>query len=164
MSGQTKKFICAYLLFVGLPLAGLTAILRAGRNLVAPLSVDGTWTVETEPGQAALSLCLKSAANVPVTISQSGRNLAFHMAGDPRVISSGRIDGDLLRASLLPEPEWLMKSDICPNISGLSLTARINRMSRPRTLEGMLSVTGCASCRPVRFKAIRQTAMTKGSE
>ena len=48
MQNTSRNFVVAYIVLVGLPLAGLAGVLRSGRNLAAPMSVDGSWKVEAD--------------------------------------------------------------------------------------------------------------------
>src|SRR5208283_757233 len=46
MSRTNRNFVFAYTFLVILPLAGLAGILKTGRNLTAPVSIDGVWILQ----------------------------------------------------------------------------------------------------------------------
>ena len=49
MSPTNRNFVMAYIVLVGLPLLGLVGVLRNGRALSAPVSVEGRWTFQADP-------------------------------------------------------------------------------------------------------------------
>jgi hypothetical protein len=61
MSHTNRNFVVAYTLLVGLPLLGLAGVLRSGRNITAPISIDGTWKIETQ--SSSTQACAKSIAS-----------------------------------------------------------------------------------------------------
>ena len=48
MPHTNRNFVVAYILLVGLAVARLRGVLKSGRSLTAPISVDGTWKVEAD--------------------------------------------------------------------------------------------------------------------
>ncbi len=158
MSRTSRNFVVAYILLVGLPLLGLAGVLRSGRNLAAPISVDGTWTVQgvtkTLGGHACAALLSSSA----LSISQSGKILTFSL-GTARPAFSGTIEGRDLKASL---PMGDSAHAGCAGNQVLVLTAVVDPKSDPRSLTGTLSIDGCPSCLPVEFRALRQPRKQEG--
>jgi hypothetical protein len=156
MSHSNRSLVVAYILFVGLPLLALVEVLKMGRTLAAPISVDGVWRMEAETGHFSALRCsnlLSSVTNAPVLISQSGKSLVLTLNGGSKATAS-MLEGRIIKASFVP-------TDSSPEAGcGINriftLTATFDPKSDPRTLNGTLSVDGCASCEPVEFRAVRQ--------
>src|SRR5882757_4087274 len=76
---HSRQFLIAYVVLVLLPLFGLGVVLKRGRALTAPPSLNGDWNLEfnatpliAEPCSATLSQMQKSLT----IFSQSGRSFA----------------------------------------------------------------------------------------
>ena len=166
MSRTNTNFIIAYALLVGLPILGLVGILKSGRVLAAPISVDGVWKLQTDPVHLAALPCGKTLASSPdaaLTISQSGRNFTLSLKDEPKSAASGVLDGTSLKASLVPSAPWSEEAG-CGSDREISLVATVDPKANPRSLEGTLSVKQCLSCAPVDFRAVRvATPAKKGS-
>lgn len=148
MSRTGRNFVVAYIILVGLPLLALAAVLRSGRNLSAPISVDGTWKIE-DSGLAASQPCvLSTGPNVALQISQSGKSLIVSY-GNAKTADPGRIDGTGVKAVLISDAK-----DCGPDHS-LTLTATVNPQSDPRSLTGTIVASGCSACAPAEFRAVR---------
>ena len=153
MSSTNRNFIIAYILLVGLPLAGLAGVLRTGRNLTAPISIDGAWKVEvngksspaTQPCEKAISSLLTSS----FVVSQSGKSLQLTLHGASKTAVPGELEGTNIKASLGPVSG-------CPKDQPVTVTASVDLKTEPKTLTGSLSVANCASCTPLEFRAVRQ--------
>ena len=159
MSRTTKRFLLAYFFLVVLPLIGLIGVLKSGRDLTAPVSVDGVWNLKVDTNRLASLPCarfLATAENPVITISQSGEK--FTLSG-PRASGPGVIDGIKLRAAL---PGQAGESG-CGSDQQLTLLATVDPKANPRSLAGTLSVDGCSSCSPVEFHAARQTPVKRGA-
>jgi hypothetical protein len=148
-----RNFVIAYILLVGLPLLGLAGVLRSGRSLKAPFSVDGAWNVDAGAGHATAAPCeafLSSVFNSQVSISQSGTSLVIGLAGKT---TTGTLSWRTIQAQFsgADNPTATDCSD-----RGLVLSAALDPLAEPRTLSGRLSFEGCASCAPVEFHAVRQ--------
>jgi hypothetical protein len=161
MSHTNRNFVVAYVLLVGLPLLGLVGILRKGRALSAPFSVNGTWKIEAEADSTQLAglPCAKSVSHLSnslLLISQSGKSLSLTL--NPESTATGVIEGTTITASLTPRDNASARSSNadCGNDDTLTLTATLDPKSNPRSLRGTLSVDACASCAPVEFRALRQ--------
>ncbi len=162
MSHTSRNFVVAYVLLVGLPLLGLAGVLRSGRRLVAPISVDGIWKIEGDTTRLTGRSCAKflsSLSNTSVVISQSGKGLVLTFYNASKTVASGMIDGKGIEASVALRDS---SSDIACSDQALLLKATVDPKSEPRGLSGVLSVSGCASCAPVEFKAVRQPRVVGG--
>jgi hypothetical protein len=153
MSHSNRNFVIAYILLVGLPLLGLVGVLRSGRSLSAPFSVDGAWRIQAGAAHTAAAPCgdfLSSVSNSPVSISQSGTSLVIGLGGKT---TTGTLQGKTIKAQFA--------GAVTPNAAdcsdhSLTLTGTLDPLTEPRTLSGRLSVEGCVSCAPVEFHAVRQ--------
>ncbi len=161
MSHTSRNFVVAYVLLVGLPLLGLAGVLRTGRTLTAPISVDGVWKIEADASRLSGGSCAKTLAslsNSSVGISQSGKNLVLAFNNPSKTVASGALDGKTLKASIVPVRD---SSSDCADRS-LALTATVDPKSDPRSLTGVLIVSACSSCTPVEFHATRQPKSSAG--
>jgi len=151
MSSTNRRFVVAYILLVGLPLAGLAGVLKTGRHLTAPISIDGKWKVEaaashpTNPCDQAIA----SLLSYNLIVSQSGRSLELTLGAGSK--SSGQLDGTKLSASFA--------TAACPDDQPVTLMASIDGKSDPKTLTATLT---CASCSPLEFHAVRQPKAQSG--
>lgn len=149
MSRTSRNFVVAYILLVGLPLLALAGVLRSGRHLSAPLSVDGTWKIETEPSLETHACgAVSSLVNSALLISQSGRSLEVSFKGKPA--GSGILVNRNLSSSIS------VGSDSACGDGQVVLAAVVDPKSEPRSLNGQFSFPGCQSCSPVAFHAVRQ--------
>jgi|SRR5579872_1679591 len=157
-SHPNRNFILAYILLVALPIVGLLAILKSGRKLSAPVSVDGLWHLQVDPASLASLPCGKTLAENPeaaLAISQSGKNFTLTLANGPKSISSGIVEGTTVSASIAPSPEWSAQAG-CGTDQGLTLVATVDAKVYPRTLAGQISANHCTSCSVIEFHAVRQ--------
>jgi hypothetical protein len=162
MSHTNRNFVFAYILLVGLPLLGLAGVLRTGRSLTAPISVDGTWKIEADAGRIATQPCAQYASVFSsFMISQSGKSFVLTLNDAAKTVASGALDGKSLKASVVPAQESAGKSG-CSGDQSLTLTAAVDPATEPRSMNGTVSVTGCASCAPVGFHAVRQPRAAAG--
>jgi hypothetical protein len=164
MSHSSRNFVIAYALLVALPLVGLIGILKSGRKLTAPISVDGLWQLQADRVRLAALPCGKTLAENPDTalaISQSGKNFTLNLSNGPKSIASGVLEGTTLKASIVPSPAWSAEAG-CGDGRALSLVATVDPKADPRALVGRLSVDNCSSCAAVEFHAVRQSPPVKG--
>jgi hypothetical protein len=162
MSHTNRNFVMAYILLVGLPLLGLAGVLRSGRSLVAPISVDGVWRIEPDTSHLIVQACAKSAAALSassVVISQSGKSLVLAFNNAAKTVASGTLDGANLKVSLAPSRDSSSEAG-CDQ--GVVLAATVDPKTEPRALTGVLSVAGCPSCAPIEFHALRQPRGANG--
>jgi len=152
---------------VGLPLLGLVGILRSGRSLTAPFSVDGAWKIESGSGRLPASPCsnlLSSVSNTPLSISQSGRILVVTLGGGMKT-TTGTLDGKTLKAQFAGADRSGADQSgaaVCGDGS-LTLTATLDPLAQPRTLSGTVAVNGCGSCAPLEFHAVKQPRSAGGT-
>jgi len=152
ISPTNRKFLIAYVLLVGLPLLGLVGVLKAGRGLAAPVSVDGNWKVVAE---GAAGPCVKSLSAMQdslLNISQSGKGLVLSLDSATKGSSAGVIEGTTINAVL---PQADSASDC-----SLTLLATVDPKTIPRSIEGTASVGDCPACAPVKWRAVRQARPT----
>lgn len=160
MSHANRNFVVVYVCLVLLPLAALAGILRAGRGVKAPISVDGAWNLQIDSAQLNSLPCgktLAASSENAIVLSQSGKSFLLTFGSGPRVSANGMLDGTALRASLTPSKEWSMEAG-CGAGRHLSLIATIDPSARPKAMRGTLSVDNCSSCALVEFHAVQQTA------
>jgi hypothetical protein len=163
MSNANRNFIIAYILLVALPIVGLVGVLKRGRSLTAPISVDGMWRLQADPVLLAALPCGKTLGENPETalaISQSGRNFTLSFANGPKSTASGVLDGTAIKASFAPATEWSATTG-CGAGRELSLVATVDTKADPRSLSGVLSVSDCPSCGSVAFRAVRLAPAAK---
>lgn len=157
-----KNFVFAYVFMVVLPLAGLPGILKSGRTLTAPVSIDGAWTLQVDPTQLDSLPCGKILAAIPdkaMVISQSGRTFVLNFPSAPKIAASGTLEGTTLRASLtLPESS---SEKNCSGVHRFSLVATVDRRADASSIVGGLSAPGCATCTRVMFHAVAQAVAPK---
>ena len=161
MSGSSRNFVLAYVFLVILPLVGLAGILRAGRSVTAPVSIDGLWTMRVDSAQLDSLPCGKMLAAAPektIAIAQSGRSFVLIFPSGPKVTASGTLDGTSLSAWL----KWPAESadNSCVAGSQLAVLAQLDRKTGGTLLNGTLTSADCPSCAPVEFRAERQTPAT----
>lgn len=159
MSHTNRNFILAYTFLVALPVLGLVGILKSGRRLTAPISVDGQWQLQADPVRLAALPCAKTLAEGPDTalvISQSGKNFTVSLSNNPKSTGSGELDGTTLRAALAPSAAW-SDDATCGTDRELSLVAKVDAKADPRSLVGTLSVSHCPECTAVEFHAVHQS-------
>jgi len=142
------KSLLIYLALVGLPLAGLAGILRAGSRLHAPPAVGGAWRVEA-PASPADSL---------LEVSQSGEHAVVRFGG-ARMLGEVRGDSLIARA----EPAWHTPPPVfCGPAFGRELRARIDRAAEPDRIEGTLAVPNHPNCPPAPISAVRLPKPARG--
>jgi hypothetical protein len=160
MSHENRNFILAYIFLVGLPVLILVGVLKSGRTLSAPFSVDGTWKFQTQASQASVSPCsnfFAQVSNQPLTISQSGNVLVITLNNGAKT-TTGALDGKSLKAQFTGAPD--SNSANCSD-RALTLTATLDPQTDPRTLRGTLSAENCSSC-SLEFNAARQPRAAAG--
>ena len=161
MSQTNRNFVFAYAFLVILPLVGVAGILKSGRKLVAPVSIDGLWNLQVDSAQLDSLPCGKIlASDKTIAISQSGGSLVLSFPSDTKGTASGTLDGTTLRASLMQSGS---PSDASCGGRQLSILASVNGTPESRSLMGTLSVANCPACASVAFRADRQApAPSKG--
>ena len=128
------KTTLLYVLLVGLPVAGLLAVLQIGGLAEAPPAVGGSWRVTR--GAA----CDRSAERLEIV--QSGQFVSVSALGDADV--SARLSGDMLQTDLGPTG--------CDG--SVRLEARVGQEVAEQ-MSGSLGVPGCTACPVAAFTAVR---------
>ena len=156
MSHTNRNFVIAYILLVGLPLLGLVGILRSGRALKAPVSIDGSWKVESVsargPGQAC-EKAISGLSSPSFRIEQSGKNLTIALHNPAKTSAQGSLDGTNLGVPLVTTDD---SASGCVAGQTLILTAMIVPGTEPRSMTGSFSVKDCPSCAAIEFRAVKQ--------
>jgi hypothetical protein len=164
ISPTNKGFVIAYVILVALPLLGLVGVLRSGRGLVAPISVDGVWKFSADGADPSAGRCGKSLASLQdslVTISQSGKRLSLSLNDlslneGPAAAGSGVIEGTTLNGTI-PLPETSTNQPGCGNNIVLALAATVVRKSESHSMQGTVSISECPSCASLKFQAAWQS-------
>jgi len=157
-SSANKNFVIAYVVLVALPLLGLAGVLRSGRGLVAPISVDGVWKFGVNSENLSDGRCGKSLASLQdslVSISQSGKYLVLSLKNGPPAAGSGVIEGTTLNATI-PLPDTSTSEPGCGGDAMLALSATVASKAESRSMQGTISVNQCPSCSTVSYQAVRQ--------
>jgi len=155
---KSTRFIAGYLLFVGMPVAGLVACIKYGNALKAPVSMDGLWHVRSGSMRLADLPCMAEAvaAREPaVSVSQSGKFLSLSATSGPKIALTGTIEERTITLSAA-SPAIGFQGTGCEPYRHFNITATLGPGSQPKSLAGILSADGCASCAPVPFEAVRQ--------
>jgi len=158
LATTTRKFAVAYVMLVGLPILGLLGVLRHGRNLSAPVGMDGNWVMQGNLSSLPCGLPDVAPEDAVLKISQSGQKFELTLPNGLKTQESGTLDGTSLNARLVPPLQSKLN---CRQNQTVTLVANLNKDERPRTLEGSLVVDGCTSCSPVLFTAVRQKPVAK---
>jgi len=156
MSSARRRFIIAYIFLVGVPLLGIVGVLKAGRHIPAPISVNGTWSVSTDSTRLSPGPCgeANSLSNLSLVILQSGKTLSLAMEGTTKATGFGVLEGTNLKVPLILTRDASQAG--CASAQPLTLIASVDPNSTPRSLSGSVSVDGCALCTPVAFHAVLQ--------
>ena len=89
------KSVLLYLILVGLPVLGVSAVHQAGRDLQPPVSFGGSWKIEAWPD----SVCQVGSGpdTLTFTVEQSGPDIQIRFRRGTRLV--GRVEGDSFSAS-----------------------------------------------------------------
>jgi hypothetical protein len=129
------RSVLLYLLLVGFPVAGMSAVLRAGRDLKPPASFGGSWRVEAWPD----SVCpLSQPDTLQLVIEQSGPGLSIKTRRGPRF--TGQVSGASFAAQ-------------GPN--GRRMTGHRIASSGPTQFEGIVTGAPCDRAVATRIRATR---------
>jgi len=164
MSRARRRFLVAYLFLVAVPVLCLIGVLKFGRGLSAPVSVNGTWAVTTAATRLSSGPCgeANSLTNLSLVISQSGKNFSVALDGPTKAHGEGSIDGTSVKAPLVLTRDAIREAG-CATSQPLTLIATVDPKSTPRSLAGSLSVDGCSACAPVQFHAVLQPKPKAGA-
>ena len=153
MTNSNKRFALAYVLLVALPVVGLAGVLRSGRKLSAPVSVNGVWRLSFSGDQLAGLSCgkLLPAQNAALAISQSGTQFTLNVPNSGLSAASGTVEENRIDATLIST----VKDAGCAGLS-LALTATVDTKASPRSMQGALRAQDCPACASVEFHGIRE--------
>jgi len=129
------RSVLLYLVLVGLPVAGVSAVLRAGRELTPPTSFGGSWVVEAWPD----SVCQEHQPDtLELMVDQSGPSLSIKTRRGPRFIA--RVEGD---------------SFVAHGPNKRVLRARRLNTTEPAIFEGLLTAAPCDAATQTRLRGTR---------
>ena len=160
-----KKLIVAYVLLVGAPLLGLLGILRSGQHLAAPVSVGGSWNLESDLAPLAGTECKQAFANINqpfFAISQSGSLLTFTLNNPEQTT----VPGAVRQHTITMGREYVAgdASTDCTHPQAIRLQAALSQQGPQHELTGTLSLAGCPNCPTLPFRAVRQQMPVKGGQ
>ena len=156
------RSLFSYVLFVGLPLAGLLGVLRIGQGIEAPLAVHGAWAVQpmAAPGRVCTRYLL-FGADSSLTIAQSGRELTATLGPSGEVALRGALDGDELALEGVIQPGAIPRYVACTVGDTVRLEAQVSSAAPLRELEADLWFSACADCGPTAFTVARPNSYHK---
>jgi hypothetical protein len=135
--------IIIYLFLVGLPLASLPFILKAGNSrLIAPLAVSGDWSFEFGGNAASIHCPWPGFKFESANIVQSGSGLTIFFSGPSRLTLLGTLHGSDVQGHERVSQREVFRRD-GPE---LGFTATVRGQGKDRSMEGNLffdSATGC---------------------
>jgi hypothetical protein len=137
MSVARLRAPLVYLALVGLPVAGLIGVLRAGTGLEAPPAIAGEWVLEA----GAASTC---AGTERIAIEQSGRFLQVRSATEGSEATEAHLDGARLAATLRPAEGPCAGAAVA-----------LEGSFADGVLEGQLSTDACPPCASTPLRARR---------
>lgn len=129
--------------------------LRLGKNLKAPVAIEGVWDINTA-GSFVGGDCYGQLPlhNLALNIVQSGKHLVISRAADPAESVDGIIEGEKLTVVSLPITSASRHKKRCIDPK-VSMFARIDS-SRPTEMVGELLLDNCFGCAPLKFRAARR--------
>jgi hypothetical protein len=150
------KHVLAYLVFVGIPLAGLFGILRVGQGIEAPMAIHGSYAVlPMAPSGFACYAYLLGGDDSTVTVTQSGRQVTVTLGPQGEVTLSGKLFGADLTAEGVIAAGTTPRYVACPVGDTLRMTVQAYREARVKRLDAKLFAAGCPECEPFGFQAVR---------
>jgi hypothetical protein len=150
------RHLLAYLVFVGLPLGGLYAVLRVGQGIEAPMAIHGSYAVEPmAPSGFACYAYLLGGDDSTVTVAQSGRQVIVTLGPRGEVTLAGTLVGAHLTAEGAIPPGTTPRHVACPAGDTIRMTLEARRERRVKRLDASLLVAGCPECQPIGFVAVR---------
>ena len=155
------RSILLYLLLVGLPGLGLFALMRLGRRLTPPISVAGTWSVETNSQAVDVSRCVNPfgrSDHPSLTITQSGTHLLVKFNDEEDNVLTGQIYGRHISAEVLSPSATTVVTASSRDTSKILFRAAVDRRTQPDRLSGTLNFVNHPLCADVAFTATRAKA------
>lgn len=153
---RAVRHLLAYLVFVGIPLAGLLGVLRVGQGLEAPMAIHGSYAVvPMAPSGFACYAYLLGGPGPNLRVSQSGRQVTVTLGPTGNITLSGNLIGSNLTAEGVVPPRTTPRHVACPVGDTIRMTVRARREVDLKRLEATLLVAGCPDCAPIGFVAVR---------
>lgn len=150
------RHLLAYLVFVGIPVAGLFGVLRVGQRIEAPMAIHGAYAVlPMAPSGFACYAYLLGGDDSTVTVTQSGRQVTVTLGPKGEVTLSGKLYGSDLAAEGVIAAGTTPRYVACPVGDTIRMTVQARREKRVKRLDASLLVAGCPECAPIGFVAVR---------
>jgi hypothetical protein len=148
--------LLSYLVFVGVPFAGLLGVLRLGQKLDAPTAVHGAYAVQ--PMAASGLVCyryLLTGGDSTIHLTQSGEQLAGTLGPNGDVNLLGTLSGADLSLKGVISPGGTPRHVACPVGDSVRVTARVSRWGQLKRLDAQLWTATTAQGPAVAFMAAR---------
>jgi hypothetical protein len=146
------RHLLAYLVFVGIPFAGLMGVLRLGQGIRAPQAVHGRYAV-TNLASAGTCQAYLLSGDSSLTMTQSGRQVTATLGRSGAITLRGSVDGSTLTlAGVVPV---LPARAGCPAGDTVRLVGQARRAPDHGHLDGSLAFLRCADCSTTEFHAVR---------
>ncbi|MEZ0335397.1 MAG: hypothetical protein ACAI18_15410 [Gemmatimonadales bacterium] len=150
------QHVLAYLVFVGIPLAGLFGVLRIGQGIEAPMAIHGSYAVlPMAPSGFACYAYLLGGDDSTVTVTQSGRQVTVTLGPKAEVTLSGQLSGADLTAEGVIAAGTTPRYVACPVGDTIRMTIQAHREKQVKRLDASLFTAGCPDCAPQGFVAVR---------
>lgn len=153
MFRTSRNFVVAYVLLVGLPIFTLIGVLKFGRGISAPMSIDGTWNMQSISSNVPASCASLASPTLRLSVSQSGLRFTWNLTDHPSISGSGTIDGTRIKALGTSDPS-------CLTARNLQILADAEPASVPQALNGTISFSDCHNCGSITFRSAKQPALT----
>ncbi|HET7425365.1 MAG TPA: hypothetical protein VFJ92_17505 [Gemmatimonadales bacterium] len=146
------RHLLAYLVFVGIPFAGLMGVLRLGQGIRAPQAVHGRYAV-THLESAGTCQAYLLSGDSSLTMTQSGTQVTASLGRAGAVTLRGHVEGSTLTlAGVVPV---LPPQAACPAGDTVRLVGQARRAPDHGHLDGTLAFLRCADCSTTEFHAKR---------
>ena len=147
------RHLLAYLVFVGIPRAGLLGVLQLGQSIRAPQAVHGRYAVTHLESAGSCQAYLLSG-DTSMVMAQSGRQVTATLGRTGAVTLRGRVDGSTLTLSGIV-PAALPREAACPAGDTVRLVGHARQAPDHGHLDGTLVFLRCADCLTTAFHAVR---------
>jgi hypothetical protein len=158
------RSILLYLLLVGMPVLGLLALLHIGQGLTPPISVAGTWTVQTTPQLVDAPSCsdpFGRSGHPRLTITQSGSRLLLMLNDDKESALTGEINGPNINAEVVSRPPAAAVNLSLRDAPEILFRASVDRRALVERLVGELSFINRPFCARIPFTATRDSKLRR---
>jgi hypothetical protein len=146
------RHLLAYLVFVGIPFAGLMGVLRLGQGIRAPQAVHGRYAV-THLESAGTCQAYLLSGDSSLTMTQSGTQVTASLGRAGAVTLRGHVEGSTL--TLVGVVPVLPAQAACPAGDTVRLVGQARRAPDHGHLDGTLAFLRCADCSTTEFHAQR---------